>query len=159
MTGGVPHRAVLGPVLFNVFVGDVHGGIVGTLSESVGDPELCGAIDTSEGRAATQGCPGSRGHELALRAGSPAPNGPLGCIESGVAAGRGKGSSPSAHPREAPPGGAPAPEGRGAAGAGPEEAAGCWEAGAAPLRGQPGAGGVRPGEEKGPRLAGPRGDL
>lgn len=59
---------------------------------------------------------------------------------------RGRGSSPSARPREAPPGGAPAPEGRGAAGAGPEEATGCWEAGAAPLWGQPGAGGVRPGE-------------
>lgn len=30
---------------------------------------------------------------------------------------------------------------------GPEEAAGCWEAGAAPLWGQLGAGGVRPGND------------
>lgn len=59
--------------------------IVGTLSKSAGDPELCGAIDTSEGRAATQrDCPGLRGHKLAPCTGSPAPNGPLGRIGSSV---------------------------------------------------------------------------
>lgn len=86
MAGGVPHRAELGLVLFNIFVGDVQGGIVGTLSKSVGDPELCGAINTSEGRAATQrGCPGSRGHKPAPCTGSPAPSSPLGCTGSSVA--------------------------------------------------------------------------
>lgn len=86
MAGGVPHRAELGLVLFNIFVGDVQGGIVGTLSKSVGDPELCGAINTSEGRAAThRDCPGSRGHEPAPCTGSPAPSSPLGCTGSSVA--------------------------------------------------------------------------
>ena len=45
-----PQGSVLGPALFNVFAGNVDSGIECTLSKFVNDTELCGAVDTLEGR-------------------------------------------------------------------------------------------------------------
>jgi len=50
----VPHGSVLGPALFNIFVGDIDSGIECTFSRFANATKLCGAVDTSKGKDAIQ---------------------------------------------------------------------------------------------------------
>ncbi|GAB0186598.1 mitochondrial enolase superfamily member 1 [Grus japonensis] len=54
VTTGVPQESVLGPALFNIFVGNMDCGIECTLSKFANDIKLCGAVNVRERSDAIQ---------------------------------------------------------------------------------------------------------
>ena len=51
---GMPQELVLGPVLFNILVGDMDTGTECSLNKLANDTKLSGTVDTLEGRDAIQ---------------------------------------------------------------------------------------------------------
>jgi len=51
---GIPWGSILGPVLFNIFVGDMDSWIERTLSKFAVNTKLCVVVDMLEGRDAIQ---------------------------------------------------------------------------------------------------------
>ncbi|GAB0197726.1 mitochondrial enolase superfamily member 1 [Grus japonensis] len=54
VTSGVPQGSVLGPALFNIYVGNMDSGIKRAPNKFADDTKLCGVVDTLEGRDAIQ---------------------------------------------------------------------------------------------------------
>ena len=50
----LPHRSVLGPVLFSIFTSDIDDGIQHTFSKFAGDTKLNNVVDTVEAKDAIQ---------------------------------------------------------------------------------------------------------
>ena len=52
--GGVPQKALLGPVLFNIFNKDINEGIECIFNRSADNTKLSGTVEITEGRDVTQ---------------------------------------------------------------------------------------------------------